>query len=157
MLELTLIFSTALLVGLSGAVMPGPLTAVTVEYALRRGYRAAPLATLGHALLEAIMVILLLVGLGNYHNPAPVAGDRIGRRAGAFAWMGYGAQSAACTLTPAAAPGRAGGALPSGAALSPQFPTVLVWGHHAPAMRPSPERPDRSVFLLQQAYPADFL
>jgi len=66
MLELNLIFTTALLVGFSGAVMPGPLTAVTIEHALRRGYPAAPLVTLGHALLEVVMVILLLVGLGNY-------------------------------------------------------------------------------------------
>ena len=63
MLELTLIFTTALLVGLSGALMPGPLTAVTMEHAFRRGYLAAPLITLGHASLEVVMVLLLLLGL----------------------------------------------------------------------------------------------
>lgn len=107
MLELTLIFSTALLVGLSGALMPGPLTAVTVEHALRRGYRAAPLATLGHALLEVIMVLLLLVGLGSYLALPPVAGG-IGLAGGlVLAWMGYGMirSAARATLTPDAASG----------------------------------------------------
>jgi threonine/homoserine/homoserine lactone efflux protein len=84
MLELTLIFTTALLVGFSGALMPGPLTAVTVEHTLRRGYPAAPLATLGHTLLEAVMVILLIVGLGEYLAlPYITAGYRGGRGNGA--------------------------------------------------------------------------
>ncbi|MGI6600841.1 MAG: LysE family transporter [Dethiobacteria bacterium] len=89
MLELNLIFTTALLVGFSGAVMPGPLTAVTVEHALRRGYPAAPLVTLGHALLEVVMVILLLVGLGNYLARPSVTGV-IGVAGGlVLAWMGF--------------------------------------------------------------------
>ncbi len=108
MVELTLVFTTALLVGLSGALMPGPLTAVTVEYALRRGYRAAPLTTLGHALLEVIIVILLLVGLEGYLALPPVAGG-IGLAGGlVMAWMGYGMirGSARVTLTPHPSSGR---------------------------------------------------
>lgn len=90
MAELTFIFTTALLVGFSGALMPGPLTAVTVEHAYHRGYPAAPLITLGHALLEAIIVLLLLLGLGAYLTLPPVAGV-IGLAGGlVLAWMGYG-------------------------------------------------------------------
>lgn len=108
MFELTLIFSTALLVGLSGALMPGPLTAVTVEHALRRGYRAAPLAVLGHALLEVMVVALLLVGLGNYLALPAVAGV-IGLAGGlVMAWMGYGMirGAARATLSPDVPTGR---------------------------------------------------
>lgn len=90
MLELTLIFTTALLVGFSGALMPGPLTAVTVEHAFRRGCPAAPLASLGHALLEAVMVVLLLAGLGQLLAWPYVAGV-IGVAGGlVLAWMGCG-------------------------------------------------------------------
>lgn len=90
MLELTLIFTTALLVGLSGALMPGPLTAVAVEHSLARGYRAIPQATLGHGLLEVLMVILLLVGAGDYLALPYVAGI-IGLAGGlVLAWMGWG-------------------------------------------------------------------
>ncbi len=90
MLEMMLIFTTAFIVGFSGALMPGPLTAVTVEHALRRGYLAAPLATLGHALLEAVMVILLIVGLGEY-LALPYITAVIGVAGGlVLAWMGWG-------------------------------------------------------------------
>lgn len=103
MLELTFIFTTALLVGFSGALMPGPLTAVTVEHAFRRGYPAAPLVTLGHALPEVAMVVLLLVGLGDYLARPYVAGI-IGLAGGlVLAWMGYGMIrcAAGATLLPA--------------------------------------------------------
>ena len=90
MLEPTLIFTTALLVGFSGAVMPGPLSAVTAEHALRRGFSAAPLVTLGHGFLEVIMVALLLLGLGHYLALPYVAGI-IGLAGGlVLVWMGLG-------------------------------------------------------------------
>ncbi|MGI6615237.1 MAG: LysE family transporter [Dethiobacteria bacterium] len=90
MLELGLIFTTALFIGLSGAMMPGPLTAVTLEHTFRRGYAAAPLVTLGHGLLEIAVVILLLVGLGDYLTLPYVAGS-IGLAGGVvLAWMGCG-------------------------------------------------------------------
>lgn len=60
-----LLFTTAFFVGLSGAMAPGPVTVVLTQQALRRGFRAAPLITLGHASLELIMFSLLLFGLGN--------------------------------------------------------------------------------------------
>lgn len=95
MLELVLIFTTALIVGLSGAVMPGPLTAVTAQHALRLGYAAAPLATLGHAFLEAVMVLLLLGSLRHYLAWPPLTAI-IGIAGGlVLAWMGYGMISGA--------------------------------------------------------------
>lgn len=55
---------TAFLVGLSGAMAPGSLLVVTISESVRRGFSAGPLISLGHALLELIMVALLAVGLG---------------------------------------------------------------------------------------------
>jgi len=44
-------------------MMPGPLLAVTIRHASTRGFSAAPLLVLGHAILEAALVCLLLFGL----------------------------------------------------------------------------------------------
>ncbi|MBI5904963.1 MAG: LysE family transporter [Deltaproteobacteria bacterium] len=57
------IFVSSFIIGLSGAMMPGPLLAVTVKHTSRRGFVAAPLLVLGHAILEAGLVCLLLFGL----------------------------------------------------------------------------------------------
>jgi len=57
------IFGSSFIIGLSGALMPGPLLAVTIRHASNRGVSAAPLLVLGHAILEAALVCLLLFGL----------------------------------------------------------------------------------------------
>lgn len=61
-LELGLIFWTAMVVGFSGAIMPGPLLTVTIGETARRGFIAGPLLMLGHALLEIMLVVLLVLG-----------------------------------------------------------------------------------------------
>lgn len=62
-MDIAAIFTTAFLVGLSGAMMPGPLLAVTVGESVRRGFLAGPLIVLGHAVLELLLVVLLVLGL----------------------------------------------------------------------------------------------
>jgi len=60
---LLIIFSTSFIVAFSGAMMPGPLLALTVAQAARRGFWAGPLLILGHALLELPILLLLMLGL----------------------------------------------------------------------------------------------
>lgn len=60
------IFVSSFIVALSGALMPGPLLAVTIRHASRRGFAAAPLLVLGHAVLEAGMLCLLLFGMAEW-------------------------------------------------------------------------------------------
>jgi len=88
-MDLTILFSTAFIVGLSGALMPGPVTAVTAEHTLKRGVIAAPMVTLGHGFMEALVVTLLVFGLGRFMEASGVAGI-IGIAGGVvLAWMGW--------------------------------------------------------------------
>lgn len=133
MLDPVMIFSTALLVGFSGAVMPGPLTAVTVEHTLRRGYVAAPLVILGHGFLEVIMVALLLLGLGHYLVLPAVAG-LIGLLGGlVLAWMSIamlrGALKGELSLStdPGAEEKKNGSALFGGVVATASNPYWFLW------------------------------
>lgn len=60
------IFGMAFFLGLSGAVMPGPVLAVTIKGAARSGFWFGPFLVLGHALLELPMVFGLGLGLGEF-------------------------------------------------------------------------------------------
>ena len=52
------------MIALSGALMPGPLLTVTISESSRRGASAGPLMMLGHGLLELLLVVALLSGMG---------------------------------------------------------------------------------------------
>ncbi|MDO8472810.1 MAG: LysE family transporter [Dehalococcoidia bacterium] len=84
------IFLTSFVVGLSGALMPGPLLALTVSSVAKHGFWAGPTLILGHAIAELVAVVALIMGLGKILNRQAVIGV-IGIAGGAFLlWMGYG-------------------------------------------------------------------
>ena len=56
------IFATSWIVGLSGAVSPGPLLAYDIKETLRIGPWAGPAISLGHSILELGIVALLYFG-----------------------------------------------------------------------------------------------
>jgi threonine/homoserine/homoserine lactone efflux protein len=74
LLQLGAIFLTSLLVGFSGALMPGPVFAVTVSESPRRGARTGPLLVLGHAIAEVTLVALLALGLSQVFQKHAVVG-----------------------------------------------------------------------------------
>jgi threonine/homoserine/homoserine lactone efflux protein len=82
------IFGTAFLVGLSGAMMPGPLLTVTVSEAARRGASAGPLLVLGHMLLESALVAGLALGLAALLTNPVVIGAIALAGGGMMGWMG---------------------------------------------------------------------
>lgn len=51
-------------IGFSGAVMPGPVLAVTITHTVNRGVWAGPLIVLGHGCIEVALLMALLAGLG---------------------------------------------------------------------------------------------
>ena len=63
-LTLLTIFGTSFLIAFSGAMMPGPLLTVTISESSRRGFMAGPLLIAGHGILELLLVIGLVLGLG---------------------------------------------------------------------------------------------
>lgn len=66
MFELLGIGAVAFAVGLSGALSPGPLTVLVMREAPRRGWRAGPVATLGHGVVELALVVALALGLSAF-------------------------------------------------------------------------------------------
>ncbi|MGA7563473.1 MAG: LysE family transporter [Desulfobaccales bacterium] len=80
--------ATSFIVALSGAMMPGPLLTVTVGESARRGFWAGPLIIVGHAALEAALVLLLLLGLGTWLNRPPILGVVGVLGAVLLGWMG---------------------------------------------------------------------
>lgn len=62
------IFATSWLVGLSGAVSPGPLLAYDIKESLRIGPWAGPAISLGHSILELGIVALLYFGAATILN-----------------------------------------------------------------------------------------
>ena len=89
-MHLLTIFVTAWVVGFSGAMMPGPLLTVTISESARRGAKAGPLLMAGHALLELLLVVALVVGLKRYLNNSLFI-TSVSILGGLFLlWMGYG-------------------------------------------------------------------
>jgi threonine/homoserine/homoserine lactone efflux protein len=82
-MNITALFATAFLVGLSGAMMPGPLLTVTIAESAHRGFKAGPLIVLGHALLELALIIALLAGL-SFYLKKPVVTNVISLVGGGF-------------------------------------------------------------------------
>lgn len=60
------IFLQSLLIGYSGAVMPGSLLTYTIEKSMKSGAKAGLMISVGHALLELVLVVLLFLGVGSY-------------------------------------------------------------------------------------------
>ncbi|NPV73508.1 MAG: LysE family transporter [Pelotomaculum sp.] len=89
-MELAMIFSTAFVVGFSGAMMPGPLLTVTVGESARRGFVAGPLLVLGHGILELALILALAGGLSSFFKKTGVS-HTVAVLGGAFLiYMGYG-------------------------------------------------------------------
>lgn len=60
------VFFKSLLIGYSGALMPGSLLTYTLEKSIKTGAKAGFLISIGHALLELVLVFLIFLGVGKY-------------------------------------------------------------------------------------------
>ena len=84
------LFISAFIVALSGALMPGPMLAVTLGHSPRYGWKFGPLAVLGHGILELGLVSLVFLGAGPLLKAEWVQGI-VGLAGGVIlVWMGKG-------------------------------------------------------------------
>ena len=73
-LELLAVFGTSFVVGLSGALMPGPLVTLAIAESARSGFARGPAIVLGHAIVELAAVLGLLFGLSRLMQSGSIAG-----------------------------------------------------------------------------------
>ncbi len=62
-MDLSSIFLNSFIVGFSGAMMPGPLLAVGISETPKHGWRTGPIITIGHAIAEIGVVLVLMLGV----------------------------------------------------------------------------------------------
>lgn len=96
------IFAAAFVVGLSGALMPGPVTVVAIDHAVRSTWLAGTLTAAGHGLVEIAMVLVIVAGLNRLmrHRAAAAAVSVVGGLV--LLWMGWDmVVSAPATVLPA--------------------------------------------------------
>jgi len=89
-MTLIAIAASSFMLGLSGAMMPGPLLTITIAESIRRGISAGPLLISGHALLEGIVVVLLFLGMDDYLRIPLVFSSVALLGGGMLLWMGIG-------------------------------------------------------------------
>lgn len=82
------LFAWSFGVAIGPVVSPGPVSAAVVAEGARRGVRAGPLVSTGHALVEMGMVAALALGMGQVLKCPPLAAG-VGVLGGLFLlWMG---------------------------------------------------------------------
>jgi len=60
------LFAVGFVLGLTGAMAPGPLLTVTITESARRGGHVGPLVILGHGILEFFLLLLIVFGFGSF-------------------------------------------------------------------------------------------
>ncbi|MDF9409982.1 MAG: LysE type translocator [Pelotomaculum sp. PtaB.Bin013] len=89
-MDLPVIFTTAFIIGFSGAMVPGPLLTVAIGESFQLGFIAGPLLMLGHGLLEIALIFALAGGLSVFLTQTLVS-HIIAIAGGIFlVYMGYG-------------------------------------------------------------------
>ncbi|NLO88992.1 MAG: LysE family transporter [Clostridia bacterium] len=89
-MEIPALFVTALAVGFSGAVVPGPLLTITIDRSLKQGFVAGPLVVLGHGLLEIATAVGMFFGLGLFLRQPSVSRFIAVCGGMVLIWMGTG-------------------------------------------------------------------
>ena len=74
-MALLTLFLNSFVVGFSGAMMPGPLLAVDIANTPRHGWHTGPVLSIGHAIAEIAVVVLLSVGVAALAGTRLVGGD----------------------------------------------------------------------------------
>ncbi len=60
------VFFGSLLIGYSGALMPGSLLTYAIDKSIKFGKKSGFIISIGHSLLELFIVLILMLGFGKY-------------------------------------------------------------------------------------------
>ncbi|NLO47786.1 MAG: LysE family transporter [Clostridiales bacterium] len=128
---MVLLYSSAFVLGLSGAMMPGPLLTYTIRKALAKGWKAGFIITAGHALLEIALIALIMLGFGKILQTL-IAQIIIGMAGGLLlTYMGYDMLKNAIknniSVSTEEKGTRAGSMVLSGILISASNPYFLIW------------------------------
>lgn len=83
------IFIQSLILAISGALAPGPLLTYDIQMSYKKGFWVGPQLILGHAILEVVLIVGLIGGLGRFIQ-LPVTQIGLGLVGGLLLlWMGY--------------------------------------------------------------------
>ncbi|WP_406661101.1 LysE family transporter [Methanolobus sp. ZRKC3] len=63
MLELIEMLVIGFVVGMTGALVPGPMLFATIDASLKSGWKAGPKVFVGHAIIESLVCILIIFGI----------------------------------------------------------------------------------------------
>lgn len=125
-MHLLLFLANVLVISLSGALAPGPVTAAAIGMGARRRF-AGTLMALGHGVVEFPLMVLLIFGVGRLLT-LPAVSMAIGLIGGGFLILigvqmlrGLGEMEAGAT------PLTRGGPLATGILLSAGNPYFLIW------------------------------
>jgi len=88
MIAIAMIFAGSFTLALSGALMPGPLLTVTIAESARRGFHTGPVLITGHAILELVLVLAIIKGLGIYLESPLIIGIIAVFGGTVLVWMG---------------------------------------------------------------------
>ncbi|MFH1403804.1 MAG: LysE family transporter [Candidatus Altiarchaeota archaeon] len=65
MTPLLYLLSIGFIIGLSGAMLPGPLLVYTISESMKKGVKTGPLVILGHMIVEVFLIALIALGLSS--------------------------------------------------------------------------------------------
>ena len=88
MLEIFDMLLVGFAVGLSGALVPGPMLFATIDSSLKKGWIAGPKVVFGHAILELVIAVLIILGLTSFIGNSVISGISI---VGGFVLIVFGA------------------------------------------------------------------
>lgn len=125
-MSLLLFLSNVLVISLSGALAPGPVTAAAIGMGSRNRFAGALIA-LGHGIIEFPLMVLLIFGVGRLLT-RPSVSTAIGLIGGGFLiLMGVQMLRELGRVEVEAAPMRRSGPLTTGILLSAGNPYFLIW------------------------------
>ncbi|MBP1910198.1 LysE family transporter [Methanolobus bombayensis] len=73
MFELLEMLGIGFILGLTGALVPGPMLFVTIDTSLKRGWKAGPEVFVGHAILEFLVCLLIIYGITSVSDSTVMA------------------------------------------------------------------------------------